>query len=272
MNGGIPLYLCPNCGTVFGRVQEKVKCIHCGSSKALVCEHRGFMDYKIISFEKTIEEAKKEYKKRVMFNPLMKFSLKTDNFINEMRQIYIPCTLYNIKVSGIISFVGVETDNKKYDIGYDTNSSYKLLMSSLTEIDNKIVTTINNYSFDNCILFDSSLIKDGIIIGNNNDNSEDILKKVEQHIINIIKQDINYSKKKVKDNNLKIEIISQDYFLLPVYYLPLNSKGNKNMFLMNGQTSKTYCHPAISLFNTVLFTIIVFVLSFLLALLLEYFL
>lgn len=260
MNANVSLYLCSSCGTVFASNQGTgFRCIHCGKNKVTLCEHRSFEDYKMILFEKTYEEAIKEYKKSVLFNPLMSISLKTKKYSKDMQQVYIPCTLYNINVTGNIVFLGKDK-NSIYEIGYETSSKYKLLKSTLTEIDDTVISTINDYSYNKSIPFDISLINNGFFIGSNIEN--DVLKQVEKHLISIIRKEVQHPLKKVKENNLNINIISAEKIMIPAYFLSLKEKSNINLFLMNGQTGKKYCYPAISIFSTIVFSLLIFIIIF----------
>ena len=71
----------------------------------------------------------------------------------------------------------------------------------------------------------------------------------------------------VTDNHLNVEKIKDDYILLPVFMVNIKYKDKIYTFAMNGQTGEIVGNIPLDKTRTVLFSLVIFILTFLLCLL-----
>ena len=87
----------------------------------------------------------------------------------------------------------------------------------------------------------------------------------------IVLNDITgYTTKTVLNNNLKTNLVSKEYTLLPVWMVNVKYKDKYYIFAMNGQTKEFIGNIPIDVKKTVIFSISVFTISFLIFVLIAY--
>ena len=105
----ISAYCCRNCGTIFYNNNSEKTCVLCNNvlieKKDITLEKEKTY---IVPFEKSIEEAKKIYKKKVFWNPFVPFFFKKRKTREKMKKLYIPCYFLNVNVNGKPKFLAMD--------------------------------------------------------------------------------------------------------------------------------------------------------------------
>lgn len=82
-----------------------------------------------------------------------------------------------------------------------------------------------------------------------------------------IESTVTHQTSMVTDNHLNVEKIKDDYILLPVFMVNIKYKDKIYTFAMNGQTGEIVGNIPLDKTRTVLFSLVIFILTFLLCLL-----
>lgn len=272
-------YYCQNCKATFvsTRSSAGVFCVFCGNRGLIkVDDFKYDSSIKVIPFVKSMDDAIKCYKRKVNLNFFLPTNFRSSEVIRKICKIYVPCALYDLNVSGNISFICCDEVDKKtnvpiksYDVSYTTNFDYNgLLLSEFNKFNGKLLSSINNYELGIGIPFKET-IEDVYYVKSNSDFNE-VSDFVIKKAVNVVKDEINHKLKKVKKNEIKTIVNSKKMFLLPVYYLKTDYKGKEYYYLMNGQTGKSSIDIAISFSRVLLLFIIIFIIVFMISLLIAY--
>ncbi len=273
-------FRCTVCGTMIKTKDSIIKCPFCGS--AVEIADSLYFPEQIISFSKTLDDAKKDYKKHVLFNPLIPFSFKKKSTINSMFSVFLPVSLNDVNISGEVSFLGANKTDKgqklsmieKHELFYTVNFDYNnVFINCFPKIDDIFLNKVYSYNLNNLHDFDENeLNKENIFLGeiDNDKINEKANKKVINHALIIIRDNINYGLKKLNKNSMIINNKSSKIIYVPVYMLNVKYKNKFYLYLMNGENGKYNMKLTIGIFETIIFSIIAFCLIFLLAFLLTY--
>ena len=277
-------YVCSICHTSFSTMDSSVSnCIFCGEKSVTKEEGKSISDCSYLPFVMSIDDAFSNYKKNIRMNPLVPFSLRGGKIKKRIRKAYLPCSLFNIAVEGNITFYGAEKINKMKDVpmqtfesSYSTHFDYlNLLSSHFSKIGDAIVSNINNYQFDTKTNFESSILQDGYVIVGDIDKQqvvETVQKKTMKHCINIVKETIDHTLKKMADNHMAFGVSSTTTLFIPIYFINFRYKGHEYLYIMNGQTGETMIEVPTSTFNVILFSVLVFLFVVFIGCLIAYFL
>lgn len=272
-------YYCQSCKTFYtsGSASAGKCCVFCRNT-SLVKDDSFEYDSStyVIPFSKSMDDAIKKYKRRIGFDLFLPSCFKSSEIANKIRKVYLPCVLYDLNVSGKVDFICADSVDKKtnktsqsYDVSYTTNFDYNnLLVSDYKNFNEKMFNSINNYSFSNGDilgekLIDAYYIKPDSVIDS---LSEQLVKKA----VNTAKGEIDHKLKKLKNNGITCNVISQKNYLVPVYLLKVNYNDSDYFYLMNGQTGKTYIELTVSVIKVILVTIVLFTIIFAITLLIAY--
>ena len=272
-------YYCQSCRTFYtsGSVSAGVSCVFCGSTSLIKDDEFEYDSSTcVVPFSKSMDDAIKKYKKKVGINIFLPSCFKSSEIASRIRKIYLPCVLYDLNVSGKIDFICADSVDKKtnkpnqsYDVSYTTNFDYNnLLVSNCKNFSGKMFNSINNYSLSNGDLLGDKLIDayyvkpDSII----DSISEQVVKKA----LNTVKGEVDHKLKKIKNNDIKCNVVAERNFLLPVYLLKINYRDEDYYYIMNGQTGKVSIDLTVSVFKVIIVTIILFCIIFAITLLVAY--
>lgn len=269
---------CNDCNVEFYKLDSTDKideCIICGSTNIDSCNYSDINILPTIPFCKDINFAVKEYKKKVMFNPLIPFIFKKKMIINSMKKIYIPATLVNANISGNVSYIAFDNKkkkNNKYNVTMSVNIDYDNLVVSKYSVVDKMFNNISEYDYskidNNCI--DNFCYICGDL--NDNDIINIVNKKIMRKSLNIVKNNINHQFKKIDTNNLDINIKSNDNILVPIYLLTIKYNDKDYLYMVNGQSGESTVSLTFGKKNIIISCLILFGLIFLLSFLIAYFL
>lgn len=278
-NANDKTYYCQNCKTTFtsSSVNASASCVFCGNQGLIKVESFVYdSSIRVIPFVKSTDDAIKEYKKHVKLNPFLPSAFRSDEVTSKIRRVYVPCSLYDLNVSGNIDFICADEVDKKtnvpiksYGVSYTTNFDYNgLLLSEFNNFNGRLLSSINNYELGNSIGL-GEMVSDIYYIKpdfNFSEMSDLVVKKA----VNIVKDEVNHKLKKVKKNNINTMVNSKKLFLLPVYYLKTDYDGRDYYYLMNGQTGRISIDLAISSPKVIIVSIVIFIIVFAITTLIAY--
>lgn len=274
MDNNLNKYMCNYCSSKIVTYKNIDKCPYCG--KEIVDSNFEFNNYsKIIPFTKSLEDAKKTYKKCVLFNPLIPLIFKNQNTVNSINKVYLPISLNKVNINGKVEFLGKNRkDNVIHNLSYTSNFDYNnVFINTYSNIDDNYINNIYDYDFSLLKDIDSNYLNDIIFI--DNISIDDIDKKLNKKTMNYslitIRDNINYDLKKLEKNDMVFTNRASFKVFVPVYLLNVEYKGKKYLFLMNGVSGKYNISLTMSIVSTVIFSIIVFSLIVLLSYLFCYF-
>ena len=163
---------------------------------------------------------------------------------------------------------------EKHELFYTVNFDYNnVFINCFPKIDDIFLNKVYSYNLNNLHDFDENeLNKENIFLGeiDNDKINEKANKKVINHALIIIRDNINYGLKKLNKNSMIINNKSSKIIYVPVYMLNVKYKNKFYLYLMNGENGKYNMKLTIGIFETIIFSIIAFCLIFLLAFLLTY--
>lgn len=277
---GIFKFKCEDCGNKIITQTRLTNCIICNSNHLCEEEYTGELDsLLVLPFSKTVEDAKKTYKKKVMFNPVIPFLFKKKNVINTIKKVYVKNTSFDLKISGETTFLAVDNHNvnnnqKKYKVVLNSNFDYNdVLVNNISKVNDDLFERVGNYNFNNLVNYESSFLNNGVyVLERDIELEEKARNNALKCSLNVIKDNVKHDKKKLDKNDMGIIINSKKEVLVPIYLLKINYENKDYFYLMNGVTGEDVIETTIGKLEVVLFSLVVFLIIFVIAFLIAYFL
>ncbi|MBQ3307180.1 MAG: hypothetical protein IJG68_03185 [Bacilli bacterium] len=264
-------YHCNICNTEFSVPSNMnfVSCVFCQSKNVQKLDHIDYDDYYCLPYIDTLNDAKKDYRSKIRFNPFLPLIFRKKKTINGIKKLYLPCMLYSVEVNGTVSFFGLdEIRNVKmipkqtFESEFSVNILYdNVLVCGFKEVNEAMLSTVNKFNYSVLEHFDSKKNKDIYLIPMNEDaekEKEELLEQIMKNTISIVRENVPHQKKKIKDNQLKIEIKEQKKVMVPVYFLRIKYREKDYYYLMNGHTGNSIIDLVSSKISTIVFSAIVF--------------
>lgn len=250
-------YNCPNCGASVVALENTstTTCPYCRNTTIMKDKLEGeFNPDAVIPFKLTKEDAMEAFKKFHKGKLLMPKEFNDLKNINEMTGIYIPFWLYDIESTGDISatckrittFSDANYIYTKVDVFRADRSGImkfnKIPVDGSTRFDDDIMNSIEPFDYQELKEFSYSYLS-GFLADkydvNSNDSYEHAKLRALNSTENTLKRDIvGYNSVIVDKKNIKDELKSTKYCLLPVWMLNIKYKDKIYPFAMNGQTGK----------------------------------
>jgi len=268
---------CQVCGSINIGKEKPDTCIFCGSSNLTFVEDiLKIRDLNIIPFQKTREDAVKDYKKKVFFNPIVPFCFKSKKTISNLRKVYLASNLYSVKLAGPVKFVAVDNEKapnqkgkvekKKYEVFFTANFDYRNLFSNnFSKIDDRLFREIVDYDgnglrpYENGDLADSFLLLGDL-------NRDEAVNKIQnatmKNALSLMRDNVKHELKKVDSNNLGFSLTEEKNLLVPVYLLNVTYKGKNYVYLMNGVNGKSRIDLCFGIVELVLCALVLFAIFF----------
>lgn len=282
-------YKCNNCQCDLISKKDINKCPICDSNVMENSDNKiDFLEsLEIIPFSKNIDDAYKDYKKKVVYNPFSPFIFKRKSTFNNMKKVYLLCNLYNLKLTGSVKYAALDKceiikdkkksyEKKRYEISINSNFDYNNVWGNyFNKIDDLLFDNVCSSKCDNLSRVNSNNFEDIVaIIGDLSE--EEVLNKVRDRCLetslDIIRNDIKHEIKKLIDNKLVTYLNSKRFILVPVYFLNVKHKGKDYIYLMNGENGESSSQIPLGKFEIIVFSIFIFLVIFLIAFLVAYFL
>ncbi len=241
----------------------------------------------IVPFRKTLEDAKNDYQKKVLFHPLVPFVFKSKATIEAIQKVYLPVIVVDANLQGTVDFLaGDKTkimkekvafiETKKYSVLADVNLNYHHIILNMTsKLQDRLFHTICDYQFDQLLEYNPNALGDSAILVDDKDlNAVADLgrQRIMKHAMAVIKSNINHELKKVNNNGALLNFANSKEVLVPVYLLTVHYKDKDYIYLMNGENGAVSLELVFGKIEIILFSLLMFGLIFLIAFLIAYFL
>ena len=264
-------YTCMKCKSSYFCSGNSRKCVYCDGECSVEDDKFDTNQVYYLSFEKSIEDAIKEYKKLIRGKIFIPLVFRKKKLIDNIKKIYFPALLVNCNAKGSIVFYAADNDRTKrkllkYEVGNTVNIEYENVIIPLySKFYSKNISVINEYDHSSVSLFDSGLKDNNDLFFVNSDvsNGDDLISsEVSKQAVSLVRERIKHNLRKVKSNDIDVEITSQKKILLPAYVLNIMNKDKNYLFYMNGQNGKSFIDNVVSKVNIIVFSIIIFFLIF----------
>ncbi len=282
-------YHCQDCGAeiVADEQTSATFCVYCGNTAILKSKLSGdFRPTKIIPFKKEKALAISSFKGLSKGRPLMPKTFNDAKNIEKISGIYIPFWLYDIEVSGdliadcknISSWTSGNMNYTKTDIYKASRSGsmryLKVPVDGSTRFDNDIMSTIEPFNYAELTDYNHAYLS-GFLAEKYDVKSDEAFKDANARAVNsttnVMLTDIGtYTSKVITKNTLSGVKNVAEYVLLPVWMVNVKYNDKYYIFAMNGQTGEFIGNIPIDKKKAILYSLLIFTLSFALVILISY--
>lgn len=281
-------YCCKDCNTIFTYQSKPDMCVYCNGLNVETIDDNSNSSFPyILSFEKTINDAVSDYKKKIFFNPLIPLIFKKKSTIKCISKIYLPVSLSDINIRGNVKFLAGDKSNivkdneklvetKKYEVSNTVNFDYSEISSCCySKISAKTFNSVCKYDFSSMKEFDNNLVSDAYVIKGDL-SPVDVLnnakKRVTNYSLNIVKGSIKHELKKLMQNDTYVDSSNYKEVLVPIYLMTMKYKNKEYSYIMNGQNGNSSTDITFGVTETIILSVFLFLIIFLLSFLIAYFL
>ncbi len=271
-------YTCNDCKCVFSSNQGETRCIMCNGTN-LTNNEVDFSTSKFIPFYRTIDNAIDDYKYKTR-NVMIPMVFKNKKVINSIKKVYLPAYLVNANVKGQVRFFGADkisrTDTRKYELTYDSNFDFNnVLVNGYSKLSDEVFNSICTYQYDKEVPYTDDLLNNTFAISYDLvplEVSNKINNRVMRHCLSVIRGNIQHTLKKLHKNDMDVQIKDNRKIYVPVYILNVEYNNKNHIYIMNGQTGDSYIETDLSIVSIIVFSLILFIIVFGIALAFAYFL
>ena len=284
----VDVYECQSCGAKILTDENTTAtfCVYCGNTAIIKNRLTGALrPTKIIPFKNTKEEAIKtfvNYRKGKPFAP-KDFSNKEN--IEKITGVYIPFWIYDCEVAASLEAVGKNiktwisgdyqyTKTDTYKVLREGNMNYeKVPTDASSKFDDDIMDSIEPFNYNDLADFNMSYLS-GFLSEKYDVEKSEAFERAKTRVVNSTNEKlketiIGYSTYSVVSSNMNINLKDSNYILLPVWMLNINYRGKVRKFAMNGQTGKMVGDIPIAPSKVISTSIVIFIVSFIILLILN---
>ncbi len=272
---------CSACGSILNSKDKLNKCSFCGSENVISSQcSSDYTNTYIIPFMKNKEDAIKNYKKKVLINPIIPMIFKKKSTISSCSKMYLVSSLCDLHLGGTTTFIGIDKNDKnsqsKHEVVNTVNFDYNnVLVCDNSKIDGSSCLDICECNYSNLKEFDSNYLNDSVILFGDLDE-KDICTKVSNLAVktslSMIRDNVQHDTKKLGKNGLILDNFKRKRVLIPVYILNVKYDNKNYMYLMNGENGKSLINLTFGKIELAIVSLLIFGLIFLIAFLVAYFL
>lgn len=284
-------YHCKNCGAVIlsDEYTTSTFCVYCGSTAILKerIQNNRVPDM-IIPFKKVKEDAINVFKQLSKGRPLMpKFFNKPEN-IEKIKGVYIPFWLYDMNVDGGVNLEA--KDVKRWSSGntdYVKTNIYNLYregsmdfigipVDASTRFTDDIMNTIEPFDYKDLIHYNHAYLSGFLAEKYDVETDKASLIAASRAIEtakSTVKNDsrsIKYESIRIKNDSLVTKTSNYKYILLPVWMVNVKYNNKMYLFAMNGQTGEFVGNIPLDIKKTILYSIIIFIISVIVCIIISY--
>lgn len=284
----VDVYECQSCGAKILTDENTTAtfCVYCGNTAIIKNRLTGTLrPTKIIPFKNTKEEAIKtfvNYRKGKPFAP-KDFSNKEN--IEKITGVYIPFWIYDCEVAASLEAVGKNiktwtsgdyqyTKTDTYKVLREGNMNYeKVPTDASSKFDDDIMDSIEPFNYNDLADFNMSYLS-GFLSEKYDVEKSEAFERAKTRVVNSTNEKlketiIGYSTYSVVSSNMNINLKDSNYILLPVWMLNINYRGKVRKFAMNGQTGKMVGDIPIAPSKAISTSLVIFIVSFIILLILN---
>jgi len=282
-------YQCQSCGAEIVADNETAStfCVYCGNTAILKNKLSGkFAPNLIIPFKKTKEDAILAFKNISKGRPLMPKDFNSPANIEKIKGVYIPFWLYDINVNGDVTFHAERSHSwTSGNTRYTKTDIYKLTRGGVmdftkipvdgsTRFDNDIMNSIEPFDYNEIVPYNHAYLS-GFLAEKYDTEGEVIYNEAKERALNSAKDTLansikGYETVRQLENSLSAKETKKEYALLPVWMVNVKYKDKMHIFAMNGQTGEFIGNIPLDKTKTVIYSIIIFVISVVLGIILSY--
>lgn len=274
-------YNCPDCGAeiVTDENTAATFCVYCGNTSIIKNRLSGeFAPDSIIPFKMEREKAISAFKGLRRGRPFIPKSFLSEANIEKITGVYIPFWLYKVDVSGTINVKATKvTSWSRGDTRYTKTDYYNVIRSGSmvynrvpvdgsTRFDNDMMNSIEPFDYSKLISYNHAYLS-GFLAEKYDVSKDDAFSDAKARTLNSTRDEmlssiVGYSGKTITSNDLKSDLSSAEYVLLPVWMVNVKYKGEYYLFAMNGESGKFVGNIPLDKGKVFFATILTFVLSF----------
>lgn len=279
-------YKCPSCGAelIADSTTSATFCLYCKNPTIIKSRFSGrFKPKSLIPFRLTKEQAEDIYRKWIGKSLLTPGEFKRKEEIEKVTGIYAPFWLFDCKADGFIDGEATRvntwsdgdynyTQTRYYRVSRSGDAEYKRVpVDASKKLDDKFMHMIEPYNYAD--LTDFSMQYMSGFMAERYDveapEAENVMKeRVDGYLEDRLKETVNgYSSVNVKQKQVKLSDVTQDYSMLPIYLMINKFKGKDHIFIVNGQTGKVVGDTPISPLKQLVFAGVVFAVVWIIAVL-----
>lgn len=264
---------CENCN--FSFIGDNIdKCFICDSE--LTKSNTTISYSKYIDFKLDLGDAIHNYKRKLNLRLLCPINFRSKKAIKKIKGIFIPMSIFDTSLDGDVVFnasdVNVLDASKKdkkmqyYKVVCNGHFDYNdVLINMSNKYGNNLLEKIDNYDYNELKEINELNLGEKIIYKEDSDEYG-IFDRLKNRCINnsvkLMSELVNHTKKKVVDNKLDFKYDRKGIILVPIYVLMNKYKGKEYYYIMNGQNGNTYIKTPIGIIETIVFSILLFIILF----------
>lgn len=277
---GMTNYHCKNCGAeiIADDTVTATFCVYCGSTAILKEKiDSGRAPDLIIPFKKTKESASKAFESLTKGKPLMPKKFKEVKNIDKISGVYIPFWAYDITADGSITFdcsdVSTWSDShyrytktSRYETTVQGHFDYdRVLADGSSRFRDDLMDSIEPFNFNELQEYNHAFLS-GFLAEKYDIDEEKSFKRANDRsmntCINLSDREIHHSNSSVSKNNMNLVKKSTSYIMLPVWMVNIKYNNKIYTFAMNGQTGKMVGNIPIGVKETIIWSLIIFIVTF----------
>lgn len=254
---GMRIYSCQSCGgeIIADETTGASACPFCGNPVVMKGQFSGDLkpDY-VIPFKLDKKAAKEAYYKHLKGKNFLPKVFKAENYIDEIKGIYVPFWIFDAEVHGDISYNAEKiriwqdrsmeyTEHNYYEIHRSGSVSFKNVPTDCSKkMDDALMESIEPYHFSEAVPFNPAYLA-GYAADRYDMKAEECIRRADNRIrssaINAFRETVQgYQNVSESHTNIQTRNARYWYALYPVWILNTTWAGKKYTFAMNGQTGK----------------------------------
>ncbi len=254
---GLAVYVCESCTgeIVADDTLGSTRCPYCGNNVVLTHQFSDQLkpDY-VIPFKLDKENAKQGLIKYLTGKILLPKMFKDENYINEIKGLYVPFWLFDSDVDATVRFKGTKvrrwsdsrnnyTETRHFSMIRSGQVGFqKIAIDGSSKMADDLMESINPYNFNEAVDFQTAYLA-GYFADKYDVDAESSIDRANMRIkasteelfMSTVAQ---YQMIRVENSNIELKNGSAKYALYPVWVLTTTYQNKKYMFAMNGQTGK----------------------------------
>lgn len=282
-------YKCPDCGAKIIADDQTAAtfCLYCGNTAILKNKLSGkFAPSKVMPFKKDKNDAIEAFISLRKGRPFMPSTFNSEKNIEKITGLYVPFWLFEIMNKGDITakckkiknWVVGDTHYTKtsiYDVEKGGNFNYlRVPIDGSTRFNNDIMSTLEPFDYNELVDYDHAYLS-GYLAERYDIEPEDVYDEVKERTIKSTEKYLeseisHYSSTQIIKKEIIDNRINTEYVLLPVWMVNVKYKNKYYLFAMNGQSGEFVGNIPIDKGKVVLWSVIIFVITFLLTVLIYY--
>lgn len=277
----LDMYHCKNCGAevMADETTTATFCVYCGSTTIMKEKiDSGRAPTKIIPFKKVKEDALSAFRSLSKGRPLMPKLFNKEENVKKLTGVYIPFWTYDLKSFGDIDFTATDVKTwSDYNYRYTKTDTYlckrncdmeysRVLVDGSSRFDDDLMDSIEPFDFKDLVDYNHAYLS-GFLAEKYDVLSDKAIERANFRAMNttvsVASNTVIHQTKTPTANNVKIEKVSDDHILLPVWMVNIDYNGKKYTFAMNGQTGELVGNIPIDKAKAVIIAVVLFVICFL---------